>query len=98
MPDEKSEKKGLGLDSFLSLMLRVQRDAQIVIDVIKRRPVDVLASSSASRQMAISPITWVELMHGAEKSSQVGTNRIMRAMPAQMGKTGANGSTGQRVQ
>jgi tRNA(fMet)-specific endonuclease VapC len=46
-------------------------DTNIVIYVIKRRPLEVLGvfNSNATR-MAISVITLAELMHGAEKSSK----------------------------
>jgi len=50
-------------------------DTNIVIYVIKRRPVEVLGvfNSNATR-MAISVITLAELMHGAEKSSKPAEN------------------------
>ena len=53
-------------------MLRYLLDTNIVIYVLKRRPVEVLATfnDNASR-MAISSITLAELLHGAEKSSRV---------------------------
>lgn len=56
-------------------MLRYLLDTNIVIYVLKRRPVEVLATfnSNASR-MAISSITLAELVHGAEKSSRVSEN------------------------
>jgi len=52
-------------------MLKYLLDTNIVIYVIKRRPIEVLAAfnNNASR-MAISVITLAELLHGAEKSSQ----------------------------
>ena len=56
-------------------MLRYLLDTNIVIYVLKRRPVAVLATfnDNASR-MAISAITLAELLHGAEKSSRVSEN------------------------
>ncbi len=56
-------------------MLRYLLDTNIVIYVLKRRPVEVLATfnDNASR-MAISSITLAELLHGAEKSSRVSEN------------------------
>jgi tRNA(fMet)-specific endonuclease VapC len=56
-------------------MLRYLLDTNIVIYVLKRRPVEVLArfNANASR-MAISSITLAELMHGAEKSQRVSEN------------------------
>jgi len=56
-------------------MLRYLLDTNIVIYVLKRRPIEVLASFNAHAQhMAISAITLAELMHGAEKSSKVSEN------------------------
>lgn len=56
-------------------MLRYLLDTNIVIYVLKRRPIEVLSvfNANASR-MAISSITLAELMHGAEKSSRVTEN------------------------
>ena len=56
-------------------MLRYLLDTNIVIYVLKRRPVAVLPTfnDNASR-MAISSITLAELLHGAEKSSRVSEN------------------------
>jgi tRNA(fMet)-specific endonuclease VapC len=56
-------------------MLRYLLDTNIVIYVLKRRPVEVLSifNANASR-MAISSITLAELLHGAEKSSRVSEN------------------------
>ena len=53
-------------------MLRYLLDTNIVIYVLKRRPIEVLSvfNQNASR-MAISAITLSELYHGAEKSSKV---------------------------
>ncbi len=52
-------------------MITYLLDTNIVIYVIKRRPVEVLGvfNNNATR-MAISVITLAELMHGAEKSSK----------------------------
>ncbi len=56
-------------------MLRYLLDTNIVIYVLKRRPVEVLSSFNANAsRMAISAITLAELMHGAEKSSRVSEN------------------------
>lgn len=51
-------------------MIKYLLDTNIVIYVIKRRPIEVMEvfNQHASR-MAISVITLSELMHGAEKSS-----------------------------
>ena len=56
-------------------MLRYLLDTNIVIYVLKRRPVEVLSTfnTNASR-MAISAVTLAELFHGAEKSSRVSEN------------------------
>ena len=56
-------------------MLRYLLDTNIVIYVLKRRPVEVLSTFNANAsRMAISSITLAELMHGAEKSSRVSEN------------------------
>ena len=56
-------------------MLRYLLDTNIVIYVLKRRPVEVLATFNANAsRMAISSITLAELMHGAEKSQRVSEN------------------------
>ena len=56
-------------------MLRYLLDTNIVIYVLKRRPVEVLSTFNANTtRMAISSITLAELLHGAEKSSRVGDN------------------------
>ena len=56
-------------------MLRYLLDTNIVIYVLKRRPVEVLATFNANAsRMAISSITLAELMHGAEKSQHVNEN------------------------
>ena len=56
-------------------MLRYLLDTNIVIYVLKRRPVEVLSifNANASR-MAISSITLGELLHGAEKSNRCSEN------------------------
>jgi tRNA(fMet)-specific endonuclease VapC len=56
-------------------MLTYLLDTNIVIYVIKRRPVEVLAAFNANAaRMAISVITLAELLHGAEKSSRPTAN------------------------
>jgi tRNA(fMet)-specific endonuclease VapC len=56
-------------------MLRYLLDTNIVINVLKRRPVEVLSTFNANAsRMAISSITLAELLHGAEKSSRVSEN------------------------
>jgi len=56
-------------------MLKYLLDTNIVIYVLKRRPIKVLDvfNKNASR-MAISSITLSELMYGVEKSSQIDKN------------------------
>jgi tRNA(fMet)-specific endonuclease VapC len=50
-------------------------DTNIVIYVIKRRPLEVMdAFNLNASRMAISSITFAELMHGAEKSSKPAQN------------------------
>jgi tRNA(fMet)-specific endonuclease VapC len=50
-------------------------DTNIVIYVLKRRPVEVLSTFNANAsRMAISAITLAELLHVAEKSSRVSEN------------------------
>ncbi len=56
-------------------MVKYLLDTNIVIYVIKRRPLEVLATfNENSTRMAISVITLAELLHGAEKSSQPAAN------------------------
>src|SRR5690606_3911395 len=56
-------------------MLRYLLDTNIVIYVLKRRPVEVLSTFNANAsRMAISSITLAELLHGAMKSSRVSDN------------------------
>ncbi len=59
-------------------MITYLLDTNIVIYVIKRRPMEVMAmfNQNASR-MAISSITLAELIHGAEKSSQPAQNHTV---------------------
>ncbi|MBU3601750.1 type II toxin-antitoxin system VapC family toxin [Polynucleobacter sp. AM-25C3] len=56
-------------------MLKYLLDTNIVIYVLKRRPIEVLKifNTNASR-MAISSITLSELMYGAEKNSNAAQN------------------------
>ncbi len=52
-------------------MLKYMLDTNIVIYVIKRRPVEALEVFNLhADQMCISSITLAELLHGAEKSSK----------------------------
>ena len=56
-------------------MLRYLLDTNIVIYVLKRRPIEVLATfNQHADRMAISAITLSELFHGAEKSSRISQN------------------------
>ena len=56
-------------------MIRYLLDTNIVIYVIKRRPIEVLDKFNANAtRMAISSITLAELIHGVEKSSQPDAN------------------------
>jgi tRNA(fMet)-specific endonuclease VapC len=56
-------------------MLRYLSNTNIVIYVLKLRPVEVLSIFNANaRRMAISDITVAELSHGAEKSRRVSEN------------------------
>ncbi|MBW1891445.1 MAG: tRNA(fMet)-specific endonuclease VapC [Deltaproteobacteria bacterium] len=51
-------------------MLKYMLDTNIVIYVIKRRPVELLeVFNQHTRQMCISSITLAELLHGVEKSA-----------------------------
>jgi tRNA(fMet)-specific endonuclease VapC len=56
-------------------MLKYLLDTNIVIYVIKRRPIEVMGvfNENAGR-MAISAVTLSELFHGAEKSARVAQN------------------------
>ena len=52
-------------------MLKYMLDTNIVIYVIKRRPIEVLkVFNRHTGQMCISSITLAELLHGAEKSAK----------------------------
>ncbi|MCI5149309.1 MAG: tRNA(fMet)-specific endonuclease VapC [Candidatus Electrothrix sp. MAN1_4] len=52
-------------------MLKYMLDTNIVIYVIKRRPIEVLETFNRhANQMCISSITFAELIHGAEKSAR----------------------------
>jgi tRNA(fMet)-specific endonuclease VapC len=56
-------------------MLKYMLDTNIVIYVIKRRPLEMLDIFNASTgQMCISSVTLAELQHGVEKSSKVSHN------------------------
>ena len=59
-------------------MLKYLLDTNIVIYVIKRRPIEVMGvfNENAGR-MAISAITLSELFHGAEKSAKVAQNLVV---------------------
>jgi tRNA(fMet)-specific endonuclease VapC len=56
-------------------MLKYLLDTNIVIYVIKRRPIEVMSVfNENARRMAISAVTLSELFHGAEKSARVAQN------------------------
>jgi len=56
-------------------MIRYLLDTNIVIYVIKKRPLEMLQTfNKNSGRMAISSITLAELFHGAEKSSRCAEN------------------------
>jgi len=56
-------------------MLKYLLDTNIVIYIIKRRPIEVLNTFNANaNRMAISVVTLAELLHGVEKSSQPASN------------------------
>lgn len=56
-------------------MLHYLLDTNIVINMLKRRPVEVLSTFNANAsRMAMSFITLAERLHGAEKSSRVSEN------------------------
>lgn len=56
-------------------MLKYLLDTNIVIYVIKRRPIEVLGLfNEHAGRMAMSAITLSELYHGAEKSAKVSQN------------------------
>ncbi len=59
-------------------MLKYLLDTNIVIYVIKQRPLQALAVFNQQQgHMAVSAITLAELVHGAEKSSDVARNTIV---------------------
>lgn len=56
-------------------MLKYLLDTNIVIYVIKRRPLEVMETfNQHAGQISISSITLAELIHGAEKSTKVDHN------------------------
>jgi tRNA(fMet)-specific endonuclease VapC len=56
-------------------MLKYLLDTNIVIYVVKRRPIEVLTLFNRHHgRMAISAITLAELIHGAEKSASIEKN------------------------
>jgi tRNA(fMet)-specific endonuclease VapC len=56
-------------------MLAYLLDTNIVIYVMKRRPLEVLETFNAhATRMAISVVTLAELLHGAEKSARPAAN------------------------
>lgn len=56
-------------------MLNYLLDTNIVIYVIKRRPIEALNTfNTHTARMAISVVTLAELLHGAEKSNQPASN------------------------
>lgn len=56
-------------------MLKYMLDTNIVIYVIKRRPIEVLTTfNNHVGQLCISSITLAELLHGVEKSTQAEHN------------------------
>ncbi len=58
-------------------MLKYMLDTNIVIYVMKRKPIEVLSKfNENSARMAMSAITLSELFHGAEKSSRVSENLL----------------------
>jgi len=57
------------------MLIKYMLDTNIVIYVIKRRPVEVLGIFNRHvGQMCISSITLAELLHGAEKSARIEHN------------------------
>lgn len=59
-------------------VLKYLLDTNIVIYVIKRRPLEVMGVFNENTgRMAISSITLSELYHGAEKSAKVAQNRAV---------------------
>lgn len=59
----------------MTAVLRYLLDTNVVIYVVKRRPIEVLEIFNRHQgRMAISSVTLAELLHGAEKSSDVTRN------------------------
>ena len=59
-------------------MLKYLLDTNIVIYVIKQRPLQALAVFNQQQgRMAVSAITLAELVHGADKSSDVARNTVV---------------------
>ncbi len=59
-------------------MLKYMLDTNIVIYVMKRKPIEVLGKfNENSARMAMSVITLSELFHGAENSSRVSENLLV---------------------
>lgn len=59
----------------IEFMLKYMLDTNIVIYVIKRRPLDVLNSfNQHAGHLCISTVTLAELIHGVEKSDRVAHN------------------------
>jgi len=57
-------------------MLKFMLDTNMVIYVIKRKPVELIdVFNSHVGQMCISSITMAELLHGVEKSAQIERNQ-----------------------
>lgn len=58
-------------------MLKYMLDTNIIIYVMKRKPIEVLGKFNAnSTKMAMSVITLSELFHGAENSARVNENLL----------------------
>ncbi len=56
-------------------MIKYMLDTNIVIDIIKRRPIALLQKfNQHAGQLCISSITLAELLHGVEKSQHVDNN------------------------
>ena len=56
-------------------MIKYMLDTNIVIYIIKRRPIEILQTfNQHTGQLCISSITLAELMHGVEKSKHVDKN------------------------
>ena len=59
-------------------MIKYMLDTNIVIYIIKRKPVEVLGTfNKHAGQLCISTITMAELHHGAEKSDRVEQNLMV---------------------